>query len=651
MNLDQSINILPLIRDFLLGIPRSVKKIIVLGFDTSFCILSVWLSYGIALNHWGYLYGDQWILTVFSVILSIPLFIRFGLYRAIFRYIGSAALSSIAKAFAIYTISIFILVAIIGIGDVPYSIGVVQPIILLIEVCGSRYLARILLAGSMDIKNINNKNQRRALIYGAGNSGRWLASTLSNEGKIIPKGFIDDDMLLHGGAINGIDVYSSNNLFDLIRKMNITDVLLAMPSLSQSRINEIISSLYGYRVRVRSVSKFGQESFNKLNNTLFNDLNLNDLLGREVVKPNSSLMEKNIKGKVVLVTGAGGSIGSELCRQIICFSPKSLILIDNSEFALYSIYEELKSFIIDRARDDIGNTRSIELVPLLASVRDNELIKKIFFMHKPESIFHAAAYKHVPLVEQNPGEAILNNVFGTLNCAMASLESGAQNFTLISTDKAVRPTNIMGASKRIAELILQALTMFAASANNSICFSMVRFGNVLGSSGSVVPLFKSQIQNGGPVTLTHPGVTRYFMTISEAAQLVIQSSSMAIGGDVFILDMGESVRVFDLALKMIYLSGYTVKDKKNPSGDIEIKLIGLRPGEKLYEELLIGNNPHPTEHPKIMKAQEQLIPWAELESHLFDLARALDVGNINLSMSILKVLVPEYCPEQGVKIH
>ena len=382
---------------------------------------------------------------------------------------------------------------------------------------------------------------------------------------------------------------------------------------------------------------------------------MNDLLGRAVVPPEISLLEKNILGRVVLVTGAGGSIGSELCRQIIKFSPKSLILIDSSEHALYLIYEELRRNLIgledERLAGDSDDTfsslnaeLSIELVPCLASVRDRDILLKIFKNHKPASVFHAAAYKHVPLVEQNPAEGIRNNVYGTLTCAQVSLESGVSNFILVSTDKAVRPTNVMGASKRIAELVLQAMSDLASKDKHATNFSMVRFGNVLGSSGSVAPLFSAQIAAGGPITLTHPEVTRYFMTIPEAAQLVIQASAMAEGGDVFVLDMGEPVRIYDLAVKMTYLSGLLVRDEAHLHGDIEIKVTGLRPGEKLYEELLIGDNPQSTAHPKIMKAHEEFLSWDDLRKELERLNLALDATDVKLIKEMLRKLVPGYQP-------
>jgi FlaA1/EpsC-like NDP-sugar epimerase len=462
------------------------------------------------------------------------------------------------------------------------------------------------------------------------------------------KGFIDDDPHLQGSTVNGIPVYPNIDLEDSIRRLDITDVLLAIPSANQIRRREIIDSLFGCGVRVRTLPGLIDLASGRVRISDLHDLDMNDLLGRAVVPPDVDLLEKNIRDQVVLVTGAGGSIGSELCRQIIKFSPKSLILIDSSEHSLYLIHEELKKVLIDledgrlAEGSDDNAAPSIKIVPCLASVRDGDLLLKIFKTHKPFTVFHAAAYKHVPLVEKNPAEGIRNNVFGTLTCAQVSVECAVSNFILVSTDKAVRPTNVMGASKRIAELVLQALAEVSVNGDHSPNFSMVRFGNVLGSSGSVAPLFSAQIAAGGPITLTHSCVTRYFMTIPEAAQLVIQASAMAEGGDVFVLDMGEPVRIYDLAVKMVYLSGLLVKDETHPHGDIEIKITGLRPGEKLYEELLIGDNPQPTPHPKIMKAHEEYLSWDELLQQLEKLNLALVACDAQMVREALKKLVPGY---------
>jgi len=639
----------------LLSLPRFIKRGIAVFFDTLLCAFTVWLAFGLRLDQWGHFQGSQWWPFIFAVGFSFPLFIVFGLYRAIFRYVGSAALASMARVFIIYTGLFFCVFTLIGVDGVPRSIGVIQPILLFIAIGASRYFVRSWLGGLNNIQKSLNKAQPIALIYGAGSAGRQLVAGLASNKEMLVKAFIDDDPHLQGSTINGVSVYPNDGMQELIDRLDITDVLLAIPSASQARRSEIISSLNGRGVRVRTLPGLIDIASGRVRISDLHDLDMNDLLGRAVVPPEVRLLEKNIRDQVVLVTGAGGSIGSELCRQIIKFSPKSLVLIDNSEHSLYLIYEELKKALIELEDDRLaavgGDQLSlshsvfpIKLVPCLASVRDGDLLLKIFRAHQPATVFHAAAYKHVPLVEQNSAEGIRNNVFGTFTCAQVSLECGVSQFILVSTDKAVRPTNVMGASKRIAELVLQAMAEIAANGEHSTNFSIVRFGNVLGSSGSVAPLFSAQIAAGGPITLTHSEVTRYFMTIPEAAQLVVQASAMAVGGDVFVLDMGEPVRIHDLAVKMVYLSGLLVKDEAHPHGDIEIKVTGLRPGEKLYEELLIGDNPQPTAHPKIMKAHEEFLSWDDLQQELEKLNVALDTSDRDLIRGMLKKLVPGYQP-------
>ncbi|APC05353.1 capsular biosynthesis protein [Polynucleobacter asymbioticus] len=642
----------------LLNLPRSVKRSLVMFCDVLICALSVWLSFGLRLDQWDHFKGQQWIVFVIAIGFSFPLFTSFGLYRAIFRYIGSTAFLSITRVFVIYAGIMFCIFTLFGVDDVPRSIGVIQPILLFIGIGASRYFIRSWLGGINNVQKTFHIAQPIALIYGAGSAGRQFAAGLSSNKELLIKGFIDDDPFLWKSTINGISVFPNIDLLDLIRRLDVTDVLLAIPSAAHDRRRAIIASLNGCGVRVRTLPGLIDMASGRVKVSDLHDLDMNDLLGRAVVPPAVDLLEKNIRNKVVLVTGAGGSIGSELCRQIIKFSPQSLILLDSSEHSLYVIYEELKRALTGLgaghlAREfydqaDLGRSElPIKIVPCLASVRDGDLLRRIFRDHRPNSVFHAAAYKHVPLVEQNPAEGIRNNVFGTSTCAEVSLECGVSQFTLVSTDKAVRPTNIMGASKRIAELVLQAMADIAFKCDHTTNFSMVRFGNVLGSSGSVAPLFSAQIAAGGPITLTHSEVTRYFMTIPEAAQLVIQASAMAKGGDVFVLDMGEPVRIHDLAVRMVYLSGLLVKDKDNPHGDIEIKVTGLRPGEKLYEELLIGDNPQSTLHPKIMKAHEEFLPWGELQLGLEKLNLSLDACDPKLIGDILKKLVPGYLPNDN----
>jgi FlaA1/EpsC-like NDP-sugar epimerase len=643
------------LKNSLSSLPRFVKRGIVVLIDVFLCAASSWIALGLRLDEWSLLQANQAVVILASLIIALPLFIHFGLYRAIFRYIGSQALASMARVFIVYASLFFGLFTLIGINGVPRSIGVIQPTLLFILIGVSRYWIKIVLAESVRTYKLQGQNKSAALIFGAGSAGRQLAAAFSVNKEVLIKGFVDDDPTLQGNTINGIHVYSEDELPEAIKSQHITDILLALPSATQFRRNEIIANLSGCGVHVRTLPGLIDIAAGRVKMSDLQELDMNDLLSRKVVPPNIPLLEQNIREKVVLVTGAGGSIGGELCRQIIKFSPKSLVLIESSEHSLYLIYEELKRAIQGQERekfeayesdseleDVLDRVMPITLVPCLASVRDKEMISSLFVSYLPDTVFHAAAYKHVPLVEQNPAESIRNNVLGTFNCAQAALESNVSHFVLVSTDKAVRPTNVMGASKRIAELILQAIAEIAINEGSATKFCMVRFGNVLGSSGSVAPLFAAQIKAGGPITLTHAEVTRYFMTIPEAAQLVIQASSMATGGEVFVLDMGQPVRIYDLAEKMIYLHGLSVKTDQNPRGDIEILITGLRPGEKLYEELLIGDDPQATDHPKIMKAHEVYLPWDALEQELITLNHALQSGDMDVIRGVLKQLVPGY---------
>jgi FlaA1/EpsC-like NDP-sugar epimerase len=642
------------LKSHILSFPRSIKKILAIFLDVVICFVSIWLTFFLRLDQWGMPQEMQWLSFVVALAIFVPLFIFNGFYRAIFRYIKINALDDFGRVFLIYFTLYLVVFTLIRIDDIPRSVGIIQPILFFIGIFSSRFFISNWLGKSNVVSKKSLQPRHIALIYGAGSVGRELASVLSIGNEILVVGYIDDNQGFHGSSIDGVFVFNSPELPALIKKFGITDILLAVESANQSHRREIISSLEGHGVRVRTLPTIMNATSGLVRYADLQDLDMNDLLNREVVPPDLKMLKETIEGKVILVTGAGGSIGSELCRQIVNLSPKKLVLIDFSEFALYTIYEELKRYFINMHNGDVfqfGKDMSdsiskedagVELVPCLVSVRDKDQILKIFNDHQPLIVFHAAAYKHVPLVEENPIEGIRNNVFGAISCAQISMETGVSKFIFVSTDKAVRPTNVMGASKRIGELYLQATAEMAFRKGVVTKFSMVRFGNVLGSSGSVAPLFAGQIKSGGPITLTHPDVTRYFMTIPEAAQLVIQSCSMAAGGEVFVLDMGEPVRIYDLALKMVYLSGLMVRDELNPGGDIEIKITGLRPGEKLYEELLIGNNPHPTDHPKILKALEEFIPWAVLELELETLNNALETSNYKMIQQILKRLVPGY---------
>jgi FlaA1/EpsC-like NDP-sugar epimerase len=476
--------------------------------------------------------------------------------------------------------------------------------LILLTVGGARLLIRAL------VTQFNGSNKQPVVIYGAGSAGRQLATGIAIGQEYYVSAFIDDDTSKYGSVIQGIPVISLVDLKGLIDAGKAIKVLLALPSASRSDRNRIINSLEKYQVRVQSIPGIKDVIEGNFNASELIEVEIDDLLGREPVTPLPQLMAQNITGKNVMVSGAGGSIGSELCRQIIKFKPTTLVLFELSEFALYAIEKELSEYIHK-------NGLKIKLYPLMGSVQRINRVENIMMAFNINTVYHAAAYKHVPLVEHNVVEGIRNNVFGTYYAARAAINSGVETFVLISTDKAVRPTNVMGASKRMAELVLQALSQ--AAFNKKTRFCMVRFGNVLGSSGSVVPLFRRQIQEGGPITLTHEDITRYFMTIPEAAQLVIQAGAMGKGGDVFVLDMGDSVKIKDLAEKLVRLSGLEIKDEDNPNGDIAIECTGLRPGEKLFEELLIGDNVQNTFHERIMTANEAMLSWEDLEPVLNNL--------------------------------
>jgi FlaA1/EpsC-like NDP-sugar epimerase len=618
-----------------LVLPRYAKRVIALAVDAALCVLTVWLAFYLRLGEFISLAGPPlWVVGV-SLGLALPIFIVSGLYRAIFRYSGWPALLAVMRAIVIYGLLFSSVFTAIGVVGVPRTVGLIQPLLLLFAVGSSRALARYWLGG-MYQSQLKIAALPKALIYGAGISGRQLASAMTNSLDLRVTGFLDDDDRLHGHVLNGLPIYSPDDLPGMIEARGVTDVLLALPSVQRKRRNEILERMLNYHVAVRTLPSLGDLAQGRVTTSDLRELDIDDLLGREAVVPNHILLAKNTTGKVVMVTGAGGSIGSELCRQILKLDPIRLLLIDISEYALYTIHAQLESLY--------GAANKIQLVPLLASVCNAERMREIISTWRPHTIYHAAAYKHVPLVEHNPAEGVRNNVLGTLTVAKAAMEQGISDFVLISTDKAVRPTNIMGASKRLAEIVLQAL-----SAESTITrFSMVRFGNVLGSSGSVVPKFRKQIRDGGPITLTHAEITRYFMTIPEAAQLVIQAGAMAKGGDVFVLDMGPPVKVMDLARRMVELSGLVVQDETNPEGDIEIEITGLRPGEKLYEELLIGDNPEATSHPRIMKARDDFIPWPVLDEKINTMRIALDLNDIDVIRAMLEQLVLGYQPNEKI---
>ncbi|MGY5778061.1 polysaccharide biosynthesis protein [Rhizobium sp. LEGMi135b] len=624
-----------------LALPRSTKRALALLVDASLCVLTVWFAYCLRLDDWVILEGVEWLPAIVSLLLAIPIFIVLGLYRAIFRYAGLSAFVTVVKAVAIYALAFMTVFTAISVPGVPRTVGILQPLLLLIAIGLSRMWTRYWLGNAY--QRLLNRNQlAKVLVYGAGASGRQLAGALANSAELNVVGYLDDDRNLHGSIMGGLPIYDPADLPALVVSGEIKGVLLALPNATRQRRNEILEDMRKARVTVRTMPDLTALAQGRVAVSDLRELDIEDLLGRNVIVPDRGLIEKNIRGKVVMVTGAGGSIGSELCRQILKNGPSSLLLVEQSEFALYAIHGELEKSAASAGYADV------RIIPFLASVRDGQRIRQIMQAWRPKTVYHAAAYKHVPLVEYNPVEGIRNNVQGTQIAAEAARDHGVENFVLISTDKAVRPTNIMGASKRLAEMVLQAMDADRKPGADSTNFAMVRFGNVLGSSGSVVPLFRQQIRDGGPITLTHPEITRYFMTIPEASQLVIQAGAMSGGGDVFLLDMGEPVRIADLARRMVELSGLTVRDEDEPDGDIELEITGLRPGEKLYEELLIGDNPQPTNHPRIMQAKEDFLPWLELSKRLAALEAALDENDIPLARALLQKLVSGYAPSSEV---
>jgi FlaA1/EpsC-like NDP-sugar epimerase len=612
----------------LLTLPRLAKQAMAAFVDCCLCIFAVWLGYGIRMDQWGGPQDDQWLAVPWTIGLALPIFYASGLYRAIVRFESGAALAHACFWFGIAYMLVFTAVGIPEV--VPRSLGVIVPALLFVSAWLVRMLARVWFHAA-SVQHVSGAPQ--VLIYGAGSAGHQAAEALARSRQMRVRAFVDDGASLQGTTIGGLRVYPSDELEHVVRKHGISDVLLAMPSTSPARRAEIVRSIHALHLplHVRTLPDLTDIAQGKVQLDHVRELDVHDLLGRAPVAPIPQLLTKKIAGRVVLVTGAGGSIGSELCRQIARLQPAALVLVDVSEYALYSIHHELLDM------DECGR---LDLVPILASVRDEPCMRRILEKCRPDTIYHAAAYKHVPLVEHNPAEGIRNNSFGTLTMARLARDYGVKDFVLISTDKAVRPTNVMGASKRLAEMVLQAF----ARQGGPTCFSMVRFGNVLGSSGSVVPLFRRQIRAGGPITLTHPDITRYFMTIPEAAQLVIQASAMATGGDVFLLDMGEPVKIIDLARRMIELSGLKVRDTDDPEGDISVEITGLRPGEKLYEELLIADNPLPTAHPRVMKGHEEYPGWDELAVLLEAMAKCLNEDSMEGVKRLLCTAVPGYQP-------
>jgi FlaA1/EpsC-like NDP-sugar epimerase len=557
----------------------------------------------------------------------MPIFIKFGLYRTVIRYLGFDALWEVFKAVSLYALIWGLVGFMAAIDGLPRSVILINWVLSLLFISGIRLLAYWYFSDQFRKSNTGSKN---VIIYGAGSAGRQLAVALDGLSEYYPVAYIDNNINIINRKIRGIQVHSPEDIQALLKKFKVSEILIAIPSISRQQRQKIISSLDQYPVSIKVLPEVSSLASGKVRVQDLHKVDIKDLLGRDKVKPNEELLCANIKNKVVMVTGAGGSIGSELCRKIVSLGAKKLILFDQGEFSLYTIEQELSKVE--------ANTI---VVPILGSVINKNRLKNICHYFDVQTIYHAAAYKHVPMVESNSTEGVVNNIFGTLTVAEVAMDCGVETFVLISTDKAVRPTNTMGATKRVAELILQA---FSADSNSTL-FAMVRFGNVLDSSGSVVPLFDKQIKAGGPVTVTDIEITRYFMTIPEAVELVVQAGAMTTGGDVFVLDMGELVKIDDLARKMIHLSGLEVKDEAHPDGDIEINYTGLRPGEKLYEELLIDNNVTQTKHPLIMRAEENSLPWDELKEIIDSLRLAVDSCDQKEIRKLLIRATPGFSPQ------
>ncbi|MBV7487751.1 hypothetical protein PSJE_09800 [Pseudomonas jessenii] len=646
------------IRARLLSLPRRHKRILQVLTDISLVWCALWMAFVVRLG------VDELVnpftqhvwLFVSAPVIAIPLFVRFGMYRAVMRYFGNDALIAIIKAVTLSSLILGVVVYWYSNHQnvVPRSIIFNYWWLSLIMIGGLRLAMRQYFMGDWFSAaqhvpfTSRDDGLPKVAIYGAGAAGNQLVTALRMGRVMRPVAFIDDDSGIADRVISGLQVYAPKHIQQMIDNTGAQEILLAIPSSNRGRRREILGFLEGFPLHVRSVPGFMDLASGRVKVDDIQEVDIADLLGRDAVPAQADLLEHCITGQSVLVTGAGGSIGSELCRQILTLRPTTLLLFEHSEFNLYSILSELEQRI---ARESL----SIRLLPILGSVRNPDKLLDVMKTWRVDTVYHAAAYKHVPMVEHNIAEGVLNNVIGTLNTAQAALQAGVANFVLISTDKAVRPTNVMGSTKRLAELTLQALSrelapvLFGDTSNvsrvNKTRFTMVRFGNVLGSSGSVIPLFHKQIKSGGPLTVTHPKITRYFMTIPEAAQLVIQAGSMGQGGDVFVLDMGEPVRIVELAEKMIHLSGLSVRSEKNLHGDIAIEFTGLRPGEKLYEELLIGDNVAATQHPMIMTANEDHLSWDLLKGKLSELLAAVDQDDYTRVRQLLRDTVSGYTPD------
>ena len=653
-------------RRLLLSLPRAHKRALQVAADVVLVWLALWLAFYLRLEDVGAIepFGGHLRVFLLAPVLTLPFFVVLGLYRAVLRYVGRHALITIGKAVTLAALVFWLVVLALPAQQppVPRSVPLIYWATAMLLLGGLRLVMRNVFLGEWTplppaVRGVRGVPHRvegaqerpRVVVYGAGSAGNQLVSALRAGRELRPMAFVDDDASLWGTVVDGLPVYAPEDMGRMLAETGATQVLLAVPSASRQRRREILDLIDPYPVHVCTLPGFKSLVDGKVKVQDLQEVDIADLLGREPVEPDEALFERCILDQVVMVTGAGGSIGSELCRQIVTCRPRGLVLFEHSEYALYSIHTELERYIKERGL-------VIELVGMLGSVRNGGRMFDALTAWKVDTVYHAAAYKHVPIVEHNIAQGFFNNTMGTLHAAQAALRAGVRNFVLISTDKAVRPTNVMGATKRLAELVLQGLSVEPApvlfredvegAVPNRTRFTMVRFGNVLGSSGSVIPLFREQIRRGGPITVTDPRITRYFMTIPEAAQLVIQAGSMGEGGDVFVLDMGQPVKIVDLAERIVHLSGLSVKSKSHPQGDIEIVFTGLRPGEKLYEELLIGDNVLPTAHSMIMRANEERLSWRQLTLGLDAIIQAIKNGDYPAVREVLKLLVSGYEPDE-----
>lgn len=620
-------------------VSRRWKFALVVLNDAILCVLAVLIAFSLRLGVWQLWEPAVLLVMAVSLCVWLPLFLVRGTYRTIVRHLGTRTAVNIATSSLLMGLTTSLIYIAFAIPNVPRTIGAIHAMTFAALMMISRLIASYVL---FDLPNQRSFSGRvtRVLIYGAGSAGRQLATSLRHEPGMLVCGYLEDDARLSGHRVDGIPIYAAQNLAALIENLDIGTVALALPKITRQRRELIVRKFAGIKVHVLTLPAVGDLMSGSVSIADLREIEIEDLLGRDAIPPNQLLLRRSIAEQAVMVTGAGGSIGSELCRQIAALKPKSLILVEMTEHALYAIENELReaqrSGVIDQG---------IALFAELSNIADRAVSARVMKRWKPHTVFHAAAYKHVPLIEENVVSGIRNNIMGTLHCVREAERNGVTRFVLVSTDKAVRPTNVMGATKRACEMILQAVS----ARQSSTTFAMVRFGNVLGSSGSVVPMFQRQIRAGGPVTLTHVDITRYFMTIPEAAQLVIQAGAMARGGEVYVLDMGEPIRIYDLARTMINLSGLSVRDEDCPDGDIEIEVVGLRKGEKLYEELLIGNSPRETKHPRIMQATEPFLDWADLDEAITAMRAAIDQDDPEGALAVLSQIVPEYQGDQSAK--